>query len=108
MSADKNNQILAAMIGGGNGGKYIATATANAAMDFLYLAEATTFTTLTDADDTNLITSKAISGVELAAGTILHAGEGTDGGVPRIKAVSYSGGSVIGYTVPSSSIDFNG
>jgi hypothetical protein len=77
-------------------------------MDFLYVASDTVFTTLTDADDTNLLTAKALSGVTVPAGVILNPGEGADHGVPRFKAVSYSSGAVFGYTVASPSIDFNG
>jgi hypothetical protein len=107
MSSDKNNQMLSAMIGGGNGGKYIATSTADAAVNFLYVASDTVFTTLTDSDDTNLITTKAISGITVPAGVILAPAQGPDDSIAKIKAVSYSSGSVFGYTLPSSSVDYD-
>jgi len=107
MSADKNIQLLSTYIGGGNGGKYIATATANAAVYFLYVASDTVFTVLTDSDDTNLITSKAISGVTVPAGVIFAPAQGSDGTIAKIKAVSYSSGCVIGYTLPSSEVDYD-
>lgn len=92
-----NAQYFHAMLGGKNGGKYIATATANAAVDFIYVAADTVFTTLTDSADANLVTSKALGSVTVPAGVILSAGTGL-----KIKAVSYSSGSVFGYTYETS------
>ena len=107
MSSDKNIQLLSAYVGGGNGGKYIATSTADAAVHFLYVASDTVFTVLTDSDDTNLITSKAISGVTVPVGVIFAPAQGSDGTIAKIKAVSYSSGCVIGYTLPSSEVDYD-
>ena len=90
---DSNAQYFNLMLGGANGGKYIATGTANAAMDVIITGLDTVFTTLTDSADANLITSKALTAVTVPAGVVLHAGTGK-----KIKAVSYSSGSVFGYT----------
>ena len=89
-----NIQFLQAMLGGANGGKYIATGTANAAMDFLYVAADTVFTTLTDSSDVDLKAAKVLTGLTVPAGVILSAGTGK-----KIKAVSYSSGTVFGYTI---------
>lgn len=93
-----NAQYFNLMTGGKNGGVYIPTTTANAAVDMIVVAADTVFTTLTDSADANLLTGKAISGVTVPAGVILSAGTGK-----KIKAVSYSSGSVFGYTVESPS-----
>ena len=82
------------MLGGANGGKYIATGTANAAMDFLYVAADTVFTTLTDSADVDLMTTKALAALTVPAGVLLSAGTGK-----KLKAVSYSSGTVFGYTI---------
>jgi hypothetical protein len=93
-----NAQYLNLMVGGKNGGKYIATGTANAAMDLLYVAADTVFTTLTDSADKDLVASKVLTGLTVPAGVILSAGTGL-----KIKAVSYSSGTVFGYTLETSS-----
>jgi len=89
-----NIQYLQAMLGGANGGKYIATGTTNAAMDFLYVAADTVFTTLTDSADVDLMTTKALAALTVPAGVLLSAGTGK-----KLKAVSYSSGTVFGYTI---------
>lgn len=93
-----NIQFLSGMLGGANGGKYIATGTANAAVDFLFVAANTVFTTLTDNADANLVTGKVLTGLTVPAGVILSAGTGK-----KIKAVSYSSGTVFGYTFETAS-----
>lgn len=93
-----NAQYFHLMTGGKNGGVYIPTGTTNAAVDMIVIAADTVFTTLTDNADANLVTAKAIGSVTVPAGTILSAGTGK-----KIKAVSYSSGSVFGYTVESPS-----
>jgi hypothetical protein len=98
MGTSTNIQYLHASLGGANGGKYIATGTANAAVDFLFVAADTVFTVLTDNDDTNILTVKALAAITVPAGVILSAGTHH-----KIKAVSYSSGTVFGYTIDTGS-----
>jgi hypothetical protein len=63
-------------------------------MDFLYVAADTVFTTLTDSADVDLMTTKALAALTVPAGVLLSAGTGK-----KLKAVSYSSGTVFGYTI---------
>jgi len=94
-----NSQFLHGMFGGKNGGKYIATATADAEIDFLFVASDTVFTTLTDSADVDLVAAKALTALTVPAGVYLSAGTGK-----KIKAVSYSSGTVFGYTLETSTV----
>lgn len=89
-----NIQYLQAMLGGSDGGKYYATGTANAGVDFIEAADGTVFTTLTDDLDANLLTGKNLTGITLSGARVLSAGTGR-----KFKAISYSAGQVFGYKI---------
>lgn len=87
-----NIQYLQAMLGGSDGGKYYATGTANAGVDFIEASDGTVFTVLTDNSDTDLLAAKNLTAVTLSGARILSAGTGK-----TFKAISYSAGQVFGY-----------
>lgn len=89
-----NIQLFHAMLGGSDGGKYYATGTANAGVDFIEAADGTVFTTLTDDQDANLLTGKNLTAVTLSGARLLGAGTGR-----KFKAISYSAGQVFGYKI---------
>jgi hypothetical protein len=89
-----NIQVLQAMIGGSDGGKYYATGTANAACDYIVASAGTLFTVLTDDQDNNLLTGKALTGITLTGDKLFNAGTGR-----KFKAISYSAGQVYGYKI---------
>ncbi len=94
-----NIQALQAMFGGSDGGKYYATETANAAVDFIEVADGTVFTVLTDDLDANLLTGKNLTGITISGQRILGAGIGR-----KFKAISYSAGQVFGYKIATSTV----
>jgi hypothetical protein len=94
-----NIHFLQAMFGGKNGGVNIASGTDDATYNYIIAESGVTFTVLTDDEDTDLLTAKNLSAVALTAERILSAGTGH-----TIKALTFSGGLVWGYTFETSTI----
>jgi hypothetical protein len=97
--AKTESQYQDAMLGGSDGGKYYATGTTNAAVDFIDVSDGTLFTVLTDDLDANLLTGKNLTGITFVGARILNAGVGR-----KFKAISYSAGQVFGYKYGSSQL----
>jgi hypothetical protein len=92
-----NIKFSQAMFGGANGGVNIASGTTTGVYDFIIVESGVTFTVLTDNLNANLVTGKNLTAVAFASERILSAGTGK-----TIKALTFTGGLVWGYTLETS------
>lgn len=94
------NQYLNGMLGGGNGGVYVASPLTTGVFDFIIVTDGVTFTVMEDDAATDLLAAKALATIALSGSDkILSAGSDH-----TIKKLTYSGGQVYGYTFDDTSV----
>jgi hypothetical protein len=85
--------IFQEMMGGLGTMEFVNGAVTEKAFDFLVVNEAATFSVLTSAGGSNLVTLYALSGASLANGMVIRGAKGE-----KITAVTVTAGSVLAYT----------
>ena len=89
----RDNQILNLMIGGSNGGVRISSPLTTGTYDYIIVEAGVIFTVFEDEAATNVLTAKNLGSYTFTFVTILSAGIGH-----TIKKLTFTGGSVFGYT----------
>jgi hypothetical protein len=85
--------ILQEMMGGLGTMEFVNGAVSSKSYDFLVVNEAATFSVLTSAGGSNLVTLYNLSGASLANGMVIRGAKGE-----KITAVTVTAGSVLAYT----------
>ena len=89
----KDNELMDLMLGGADGGVRLTTGLTNGAYSLIIVEAGVTLSVLENEAATNLLTAKNLGSFAFTAERIISAGRGH-----TIKKVSFTGGSVWGYT----------